>query len=135
MSQVKLNKYSREELFQLALAKDTSEELLLELIKDPDWALRFRVSNRQKVPLSILKILAHDEDSDVRSSVASNPNTPLEWILHMRVETDLQRDWMFVEERFATEAEKQLYLELRKTFKGTLEELLKVIYVTLKPSS
>jgi hypothetical protein len=63
-----------------AMHPKTSEESLLELAKDDEGDVKYRLLNNRNLPVSVLRILAKNEDKDLRSRVAIHPNTSVEML-------------------------------------------------------
>jgi hypothetical protein len=60
------------------------------LAKDEDSSVRSTVAENPNTPISVLEILAKDEDSDVRSGVANNPITPINSLMELLLEPCLE---------------------------------------------
>jgi hypothetical protein len=61
-------------IYEIALNRNTSPEILVSLLTNESWKVRWRVGANRNTPLEVLKILATDADGRVRMLVWDNPN-------------------------------------------------------------
>jgi len=75
--------------FSIAIAPDTTPELLVLFTKDKDVGIRNILASRENnTPPKVFVILANDEDERVRSAVARNPNTPPKVLANLAKDQD-----------------------------------------------
>ena len=76
------------EKYKLVENPNTSVETLKVLATDEDSNVRYWVAGNPNTPVETLKVLATDEDSNVRYWVAGNPNTPVETLKILATDKD-----------------------------------------------
>lgn len=68
-------------IIELLKNRELTEEHIIQLSKCKYWSVRAFAASHALCPITILNELAEDEDSTVQSSVASNPNCPVQTLL------------------------------------------------------